>query len=123
MSSIKIRTSRKTLLADTLTPIGIFLKIRKNYKNSVILESADYHGKEHGFSHIAFDPVARFELTDSKVTQTFPDGTQENFTLANRHDAVAALKKITSLNSLGAYLNSHFIVVSIFFACFHQQGT
>jgi anthranilate synthase component 1 len=36
--------------------------------------------------------VARFELTDSKVTQTFPDGTQENFTLANRHDAVAALK-------------------------------
>jgi anthranilate synthase component 1 len=79
-------------LADTLTPIGIFLKIRKNYKNSVILESADYHGKEHGFSHIAFDPVARFELMDSKVTQTFPDGTQENFTLANRHDAVAALK-------------------------------
>ncbi|WP_395618584.1 anthranilate synthase component I family protein [Aquirufa sp.] len=92
MSSINIRTSRKTLLADTLTPIGIFLKIRKNYKNSVILESADYHGKEHGFSHIAFDPVARFELTDSKVTQTFPDGTQENFTLANRHEAVAALK-------------------------------
>ena len=92
MSSINIRTSRKTLLADTLTPIGIFLKIRKNYKNSVILESADYHGKEHGFSHIAFDPLARFELTDSKVTQTFPDGTQENFTLANRHDAVAALK-------------------------------
>jgi anthranilate synthase component 1 len=92
MSSIKIRTSRKTLLADTLTPIGIFLKIRKNYKNSVILESADYHGKEHGFSHIAFDQIARFELTDSKVTQTFPDGTQENFTLANRHDAVAALK-------------------------------
>ncbi len=92
MSSINIRTSRKTLLADTLTPIGIFLKIRKNYKNSVILESADYHGKEHGFSHIALDPVARFELTDSKVTQTFPDGTQENFNLANRHDAVAALK-------------------------------
>lgn len=92
MSIIKIRTSRKTLLADTLTPIGIFLKIRKNYKNSVILESADYHGKEHGFSHIAFDPIAHFELTDSKVTQTFPDGTQENFTLANRHDAVVALK-------------------------------
>ena len=94
MSSINIRTSRKTLLADTLTPIGIFLKIRKNYKNSVILESADYHGKEHGFSHIAFDPVARFELTDSKVIQIFPDGTQENFTLANRHDAVAAMKRL-----------------------------
>jgi anthranilate synthase component 1 len=92
MSLIQIRTARKTLLADTLTPIGIFMKIRKNFKNSVILESADYHGREHGFSHIAFDPVASFELTDSKVTQKFPDGSVENFTLKNRRDAIQALK-------------------------------
>ena len=92
MSIIQIRTARKTLLADTLTPIGIFMKIRKNFKNSVILESADYHGREHGFSHIAFDPVASFELTDSKVTQTFPDGSTEKFSLENRRDAIQALK-------------------------------
>ena len=92
MSIIQIRTARKTQLADTLTPIGIFMKIRKNFKNSVILESADYHGREHGFSHIAFDPVASFELTDSKVCQRFPDGSVENFTLTNRRDDVHALK-------------------------------
>ena len=92
MYTIQIRTARKTLLADTLTPIGIFMKIRKNFKNSVILESADYHGREHGFSHIAFDPIASFELTDSKVSQKFPDGSVENFTLTNRRDAVQTLK-------------------------------
>ncbi|MFM7020619.1 MAG: anthranilate synthase component I family protein, partial [Aquirufa sp.] len=92
MSTIQIRTARKTQLADTLTPIGIFMKIRKNFKNSVILESADYHGREHGFSHIAFDPIASFELTDSIVKQSFPDGKVEEFTLENRRDAVQALK-------------------------------
>ena len=68
------------------------MKIRTHFKNSVILESADYHGREHGFSHIAFDPVATFELTDSQVTQTFPDGSQANFTLTHKHEAVQALK-------------------------------
>lgn len=91
-----IHTTRKTLLADTLTPIGIFLKIRKNYKNSVILESADYHGREHGFSHIAFDPVASFVLDQQLVTQTFPDGTVETFRLENPKDAVKVLQDFSS---------------------------
>ena len=55
------------MLADTMTPIGIFLKIRSAYKNSVILESADYHGREHVFSHMAFDPVASFVLDRKSV--------------------------------------------------------
>ncbi|MHA8051627.1 anthranilate synthase component I family protein [Aquirufa sp. ROCK-SH2] len=87
-----IQTARKRSLADTLTPIGIFLKIRKNFKNSVILESADYHGKEHGFSHIAFDPIASFVLNDQVVTQSFPDGHTESFRLENPKAAVSALK-------------------------------
>lgn len=87
-----VTTQRQLLLADTLTPVGVFLRVRKNYKNSVILESADYHGREHGFSHIAFDPIASFELNDSKVTQVFPDGEKEEFVLENKKLAVQALK-------------------------------
>lgn len=86
-----VTTQRQLLLADTLTPVGVFLRVRKNYKNSVILESADYHGREHGFSHIAFDPVASFELNDSIVTQHFPDGSKEKFTLSSKKMAVQAL--------------------------------
>ncbi len=87
-----VKTLRQQLLADTLTPVGVFLRVREKYKNSVILESADYHGREHGFSHIAFDPIASFELNDSKVCQIFPDGTQEEFQLENKNNAVQALK-------------------------------
>lgn len=92
---IHIKTNRKTLLADTMTPIGLFLKIRKNFKNSVILESADYHGREHGFSHIAFDPIASFTLDHSLVVQKFPDGRVETFVLESRQQAILALKSFS----------------------------
>ena len=92
---IHIKTNRKTLLADTMTPIGLFLKIRKNFKNSVILESADYHGREHGFSHIAFDPIASFTLDHSLVVQKFPDGREESFALESRQQAILALKNFS----------------------------
>lgn len=84
-------TTQKRQLADTITPVGVFLKLRGHFKNSVILESADYHGKEHGYSHIAVDPVASIIIDNDQVLQTFPDGSSENYTLANRKDAVQAL--------------------------------
>lgn len=86
-----VQTVQKKKLADTITPVGVFLKLRNKFKNTVILESADYHGKEHGYSHIACDPVASFIIDNDVVTQTFPDGTVESFTLARRKDAVQAL--------------------------------
>ncbi|MBB6004730.1 anthranilate synthase component I family protein [Arcicella rosea] len=89
--TFSVKTTQKKRLADTITPVGIFLKLRNKFKNSVILESADYHGKEHGYSHIACDPVASIIIDNDIVTQTFPDGSIETFTLAHRKDAVKAL--------------------------------
>jgi anthranilate synthase component I len=87
----QVTTISKKSLADTITPVGVFLKLRSQFKNTVILESADYHGKEHGYSHIACDPVASIVINNDIVTQTFPDGTKEVFLLEKRKDAVKAL--------------------------------
>ncbi len=89
--NFQVTTIQKKKLADTITPVGVFLKLRNKFKNTVILESADYHGKEHGYSHIACDPIASFILDNDVVTQNFPDGTTEQFTLGKRKDAVQAL--------------------------------
>jgi anthranilate synthase component I len=86
-----VSTTFKRQLADTITPVGVFLKLRGHFKNSVILESADYHGKEHGYSHIAVDPVASIIIDNDQVSQTFPDGSTENYPLNNRKEAVQAL--------------------------------
>jgi anthranilate synthase component I len=91
--SFFIQTTHKQQLADLYTPIGIFLKIRDKFPNSVILESADYHSQHNSFSYIACDPVASFVLDQGQVTQTFPDGTTESFALASPRAAAESLRQ------------------------------
>jgi anthranilate synthase component 1 len=96
MSKIfKIKTRSKKQLADTLTPVGIFMRLRGQYKYSVILESADYHAMQNSFSYIGCDPVASIVIDDDKVKQVFPDGSKEDFDLENRKDAVGVLKSFS----------------------------
>ena len=66
-----ITTRSKRLLADTLTPVSIFLRIREQFPLSVILESADYHAMHNSFSYIACGPIASFILDNDEVTQAF----------------------------------------------------
>jgi anthranilate synthase component 1 len=91
-----ISTRSKRLLADTLTPVGIFLRLRDQYRYSVILESADYHAMQNSFSYIACDPVASIVIDNDIVTKQFPDGNKEQFSLENRKDAVRILQEFAS---------------------------
>ena len=86
-----ISTTYKKLLADTLTPVSIYLKLRDRFVNTILLESSDYHGNENSFTYICCDPVAYFKLNNSVVHELFPDGKIETFHLTNPKDAVQAL--------------------------------
>lgn len=91
MKNFNISTISKTILADTLTPVGIFMRIRQQFKNSVLLESADYQSVQNSFSFIGCDEVASFTLDNDIVSQQFPDGSIENYPLKNRKDGVKAI--------------------------------
>lgn len=71
MYKIEIR-SRK-LLADTLTPVNVYLKLRDVYAGSLLLESSDYHGHENSLSIICCDPIASFQVRDEKISISYPD--------------------------------------------------
>ncbi|MCL1943359.1 MAG: anthranilate synthase component I family protein [Candidatus Azobacteroides sp.] len=71
---MKIKTTAKTMLADLQTPVGIYLKIRDLYPESVLLESSDYHGAESSYSFIGVRPIARFLVQKSTITEKYPDG-------------------------------------------------
>lgn len=97
MSKIfNITTRSKKQLADTLTPVGIFMRLREQYKYSVMLESADYHAMQNSFSYIGCDPVASIIIDNDEVKQVFPDGSKEDFKLENRKDAVGVLKRFAA---------------------------
>ncbi len=76
MKKFKIRTKTLRLLADTVTPVSIYLKLRDIYPNSLLLESSDYHGNENSYSYICFTPLATFEADNGTITETYPDGSK-----------------------------------------------
>lgn len=89
----KLRITSKKLLADTLTPVNIYLKLRDVFACSLLLESSDYHGHENSLSFICCDPIASFEVSGPQVTMQYPDGKSQKESLKKRGDAVEWLDK------------------------------
>jgi len=93
MDKYKLFTVHKHLLADTVTPVSIYLQLRDKYRNCILLESSDYHGNENSFSYICCDPMGGFELKNQVISRYFPDGKAEQFPLTDRLDAVQHLQE------------------------------
>ncbi len=70
----KLKTFTRKLLADTLTPVNIYLKLRDVFAGSILLESSDYHGHENSLSFICCDPIASFQVKGADVEYRYPDG-------------------------------------------------
>ena len=49
-------------LADTVTPVTLYLKLRDHFRDPVLLESNDFRSKEDCFSFIGLDSLATFEV-------------------------------------------------------------
>ncbi len=60
--NFQLKTYSKKMLADTLTPVNIYLKLRDIFAGSILLESSDYHGHENSLSFICCDPMATFRV-------------------------------------------------------------
>ena len=79
----KIKTHYKKILADTLSPVSIYLKIRDKFPNSMLLESSDYHGNDNSFSYICCNPMASIKILGNTLTKVFPDSTKESYRVEN----------------------------------------
>lgn len=83
-------TSRK-ILADTVTPVSIYLKLRDHFANSFLLESSDYHGNENSYSYICCDPISTFSLSGNKLAISFPDAAEVNMEINEENELVPIL--------------------------------
>ncbi|MEO1654905.1 MAG: anthranilate synthase component I family protein, partial [Bacteroidota bacterium] len=92
MKKVKLSTSYRKLLADTLTPVSIYLKLRDKFANSILLESSDYHGNDNTFSYICFQPMASFTLQSGQISIQLPGREEKIHHMAQGEEAV-----ITSL--------------------------
>ncbi|MBB5397883.1 anthranilate synthase component I family protein [Mucilaginibacter sp. AK015] len=77
MKTYKITTTQKKLLADTTTPVSIYLRLRDVFPNSLLLESSDYHSRENSLSFVCCAPISGMVLDNKMLKKRFPDGTEE----------------------------------------------
>jgi len=74
MNHIQIKTSYKKMLADTTTPVSIYLRLRDIFPNSLLLESSDYHSRENNMSYVCCSPIAGIKLNKDELEISYPDG-------------------------------------------------
>lgn len=67
-------TKSYTIPADLYTPVGIYLRLRDAFRESILLESSDYRNSANNKSIIAINPIAGIEITaDKKVERKLPE--------------------------------------------------
>src|SRR6056297_1930103 len=72
-----IKTNSLTMLADTQTPVSIYLKIRDIFPGSVLLESSDFHHLDNCYSFIGMNAIANFMVNKEKLTTKVQTRLQE----------------------------------------------
>lgn len=104
----RLFVNSKTMLADLQTPVGIYLKIRDLYTNSVLLESSDYHGVENSYSYIGFCPIGGISVNRFLIKEEYPDGSKietpvtGKLTVAERFDVfLKSVELIKNNNPVG----------------------
>lgn len=75
------------MLADVFTPVGIYLRLRDRFRDTILLESTDHHSSENSYSFICINAIGGMEIS-SKETIEFklPGQKPEKMALKNTNE-------------------------------------
>lgn len=87
MKKIQITTKATKMLADICTPVGIYLRLRDKYRDTILLESADSKAAENSYSFIGINAIAGIELIDDNTLEfKLPNQDIEKTKLTKKQD-------------------------------------
>ena len=87
MKKITITTAVTKKLADVHTPVGIYLRLRDRFRDTILLESTDHHAAENSYSFICINAIAGIEIRDkSSVEFKLPNENPEKTKLKGDGD-------------------------------------
>jgi anthranilate synthase component I len=87
----RIRSTYKKMIADVVTPVSLYLKLRDKYANSILLESSDYHAAENSFSYICCNPIASYMVKNKKIIMTYPDQEKVEKKFEDKTEVISSL--------------------------------
>ena len=67
---MKFSTRHKKQLADLITPVSAYLKLRSNFSELLLLESTDYNSAANSKSFICLEPLKTFSLKENELKIT-----------------------------------------------------
>ncbi len=114
MKQYTLKTYSKKLLADTLTPVSAYLRLRDRFPNSLLLESSDYHANDNSFSYVCCNPIASIKIASEVITIQYPDGTQTIQTITDSSQVPEALGAFRNSFSVSEDASLKFIHNGIF---------
>ena len=85
-------TQHRTRLADTVTPVSAYLRLRDHYPTSLLLESSDYHRAENSFSYLCCEPLATASLSGGLLSLSFPDNTSREVAIQDTRQLPGLLR-------------------------------
>ncbi len=73
MKKTELSTTYKKLLADIFTPVGIYLRLRDRFRDTILLESTDFHVGDNSYSFIGINAIAGIEIKNfNEIEYKFP---------------------------------------------------
>ena len=114
MKTYTLKTHSKRLLADTLTPVSIYLRLRDKYPKSLLLESSDYHTSDNSFSYICCNPIASIEVKSGNIIKTFPDERKEIIAITHETNVPEILQEFCSSFKSSSEVSFKFIHSGLF---------
>jgi anthranilate synthase component 1 len=88
------RVAARHIPGDLHTPVGVYLRLRDLYTQSILMESSDFHSGENGRSFIGVAPMAQVAVGHGRASLRFPDGQ------VVEHDITRDYRVDTAINEL-----------------------
>ncbi len=80
------------MLADVYTPVGIYLRLRDRFRDTILLESTDHHAAENSYSFICINAIAGIEISSTEQVEfKLPGWNAERVPIKNAADVPALL--------------------------------
>lgn len=57
------------MLADVYTPVGIYLRLRDKFRDTILLESTDHHSSENSWSFICINAIGGIEVRSAETVE------------------------------------------------------
>ncbi len=99
--SFEFKTRIKKRLADTETPVSIYLKVRDHFSESILFECSENESNSNRYSYICFQPIAGIIVTSSTIKTKYPDGEIQIRQIDHTTDVIIEITRFTEQFSIG----------------------